>query len=64
MTTVISLLLPGPDDVADLVNCLLTGADSCEAHAPLLAARRRALADELGDALDRLPRPREEAYEP
>ncbi|MEC3993975.1 hypothetical protein VSR01_10640 [Actinacidiphila sp. DG2A-62] len=53
----IRLLLPAADDVAELVDALLTAAEACEHHAPDLAARRRALADQLGDALDHLPRP-------
>lgn len=53
----ISLRLPAADDLAELVDALLTAADACEGHAPELAARRRELADELGDALDALPHP-------
>ncbi|WP_431784371.1 hypothetical protein [Streptomyces chumphonensis] len=44
-----------PDDVAELVEALLTAADACEPTAPELAAVRRELADVLGDALDTLP---------
>lgn len=52
----ISLRLPTPDDLAEIVDALLMAADACEHRAPVLAARRRALADQLGDALDHLPR--------
>ena len=53
----ISLRLPGADEVAELVDALLAAADACQPHAPELARKRRALADQLGDALDNLPRP-------
>lgn len=53
----ISLRLPAADDLAELVLALLDGADHCEGYAPELADRRRAMADELGDALDALPHP-------
>lgn len=53
----IAIRLPAPDDVAELVDALLAAATACEPHAPELARRRRALADQLGDALDNLPRP-------
>lgn len=45
----------GPGDVAEVIECLLAGADRCTGHAPELAERRRSLADQLGDALDQLP---------
>jgi hypothetical protein len=54
---VISLRLPSADDAAGLVDALLAAADACENRAPALAHRRRALADQLGDALDHLPTP-------
>lgn len=53
----ISLRLPAADDLAELVDALLTAADADEHRAPELAARRRRLADDLGDALDQLPQP-------
>ncbi|MGK5529343.1 hypothetical protein [Streptomyces sp. URMC 129] len=54
----IALVLPGgTDDAAEVIDALLSSADACEGNAPELAARRRALADQLGDALDTLPRP-------
>ncbi|MEU7092949.1 hypothetical protein [Kitasatospora aureofaciens] len=43
------------EEIAEIVECLLLGAASAEQHAPLLADRRRALADALGDALGELP---------
>ncbi|MBP2583360.1 hypothetical protein J3A78_003838 [Streptomyces sp. PvR006] len=51
------LRLPGPDDVADLIEALHTAADAVEERAPELAAARRTLADSFGDELDRLPQP-------
>ncbi len=53
----IALRLPGPDDAAEIVDSLLKDAAILDAHAPALAARKRRLADAIGDALDRLPRP-------
>lgn len=53
----IAIRLPSADDVAELVDALLAAADVCEHRAPDLAARRRALAEDIGDALDRLPQP-------
>lgn len=53
----ISLRLPAADDLAEIVDALLTAADECEHRAPELAARRRALAHQIGDALDDLPKP-------
>jgi len=55
------LRLPGgPDDAAALVEALLAAADTRDHHAPKQAARWRALAHQLGDALDTLPTPRTE----
>lgn len=45
------------DDVAEVVECLLLGAEQATGHAPDLSARRQSLADRLGDALDLLPAP-------
>ncbi|MEE4540959.1 hypothetical protein V2S66_03125 [Streptomyces sp. V4-01] len=53
----IRLLLPAANDIAELVDALLDAADTCQTRAPDLAARRRALADQIGDALDQLPTP-------
>lgn len=47
----------GPGDLAEVVDCLLLGSAVCAETCPALSARRRELADALGDALDRLPRP-------
>ncbi|MYR60045.1 hypothetical protein GTY54_28710 [Streptomyces sp. SID625] len=55
MTLHITGLSPG--DVAEVVECLLVGADDCTSHAPELADHRRALAHRIGDALDQLPTP-------
>ncbi|MGW4950634.1 hypothetical protein [Streptomyces parvulus] len=50
------LRLPGgTDDASEIVDALLTAADACEGRAPELAARRRQLAHDVGDALDQLP---------
>lgn len=53
----ISLRLPAADDLAEIVDALLAAADAVEHRAPELAARRRHLANDLGDALDNLPQP-------
>ncbi|WP_326814064.1 hypothetical protein [Streptomyces sp. NBC_01763] len=44
-----------PDDVAEIVECLLLGSAHAAQDAPGLAGRRRELADTIGDALDALP---------
>ncbi|MFZ3569454.1 hypothetical protein ACNYS0_21110 [Streptomyces sp. BH034] len=49
----------GTDDVAELVEALLTAADVKETKAPELALRWRWLADDIGDALDQLPTPQQ-----
>jgi hypothetical protein len=51
------ITLPSAEDVAEVVNCLLTAADTCATRAPDLAARRRLLAHQIGDALDLIPIP-------
>ncbi|MFI7394051.1 hypothetical protein [Streptomyces tendae] len=52
------LRLPGgTDDVAEIIDALLSTADGCADRAPALAARRRQLAHDMGDALDQLPAP-------
>ncbi|MGW3110528.1 hypothetical protein [Streptomyces sp. NPDC001091] len=43
------------EDLAEVVECLLVGADHCAGHAPELAAHRRDLAHWIGDSLDELP---------
>ncbi|MEU2062876.1 hypothetical protein [Streptomyces sp. NPDC013455] len=55
MTLHITGLAPG--DVAEVIECLLVGADHCVGHAPELAEQRRSLAHRLGDSLDLLPTP-------
>lgn len=52
------------DDVAECVESLLVAAEACEPTAPILAARRRLLADQLGDALDTLPAAQPPGEEP
>lgn len=47
-----------PADVARIVEALLLAADVDEVTNPDLARRYRDIADDLGDALDALPRPR------
>lgn len=51
----IRLDLPGPDDLAEVIDSLLTAADACEPRAPRLAVKRRELAEAIGDAMDQLP---------
>ncbi|WP_199807456.1 hypothetical protein [Streptomyces sp. NRRL F-5650] len=43
--------------MAEIIDALLSTADGCEDRAPALAARRRQLAHDMGDALDQLPAP-------
>ncbi|WP_210534306.1 hypothetical protein [Streptomyces scabiei] len=49
--------LTGPDDLGEIVEALLTAADAKQTEAPDLATRWRALAHDVGDALDQLPQP-------
>ncbi|MFE0727910.1 hypothetical protein ACFW2X_06600 [Streptomyces antibioticus] len=52
------LRLPrGTDDLAEIIEALLTAADTKQADAPQLAERWRELAHSIGDGLDLLPRP-------
>ncbi|MFF5984384.1 hypothetical protein ACFY78_36635 [Streptomyces olindensis] len=51
--------LPGPDDLAEIVEALVTAAEAKEAHAPELADHWRNLANDIGDALDQLPTPQQ-----
>ena len=52
------LRLPGgAADAAEIVEGLLTAAAARETTAPVLAARWRQIADQIGDALDQLPPP-------
>lgn len=44
-----------PDDVAEVVDCLLLGAEQTADTDGELAARRLSLAHRIGDALDELP---------
>jgi len=44
-----------PHDALRVVDALLAEADHVEADRPLLAHRYRAIAEDIGDALDRLP---------
>ncbi|MEU7962394.1 hypothetical protein AB0D09_02825 [Streptomyces sp. NPDC049097] len=54
------LKLPGgTDDAGELVEALLIAADMRDQHAPEQAARWRQLADDIGDALDQLPKPQQ-----
>jgi hypothetical protein len=53
----IRLHLPAADDAAELVEALLTAADTRDESAPAQAARWRGLACDIGDALDTLPQP-------
>ncbi|MFD3614456.1 hypothetical protein ACFWWT_04235 [Streptomyces sp. NPDC058676] len=51
--------LTDPDDLAEIVEALLTAAEAKEGHAPELVLRWRWLANDLGDALDALPPPKQ-----
>ena len=46
------------NDVAEVIESLITAADAVDSRAPGLAAQRRHLANQIGDALDQLPAPR------
>ncbi|WP_199816860.1 hypothetical protein [Streptomyces sp. NBRC 110035] len=52
--------LESTDDLGEIVEALLTAADTRGGHAPAQAARWRTLACDLGDALDQLPTPRQD----
>ena len=55
------LRLPGgARDASEIVEALLVAASHREARAPQLAARWRAIADDIGNALDQLPVPKEQ----
>ncbi|MFS4107502.1 hypothetical protein [Streptomyces sp. PD-S100-1] len=55
------LRLPGgAQDASELVEALLVAAQARETTAPQLAARWRRIADDIGDALDALPPPRQD----
>ncbi|MFG3090648.1 hypothetical protein ACGGAI_23790 [Streptomyces antibioticus] len=55
------LHLPGGTrDATELIEALLVAAQARETTAPTLAARWRQLANDIGDALDALPPPRQE----
>ncbi|MDT0567880.1 hypothetical protein RM704_10430 [Streptomyces sp. DSM 3412] len=47
--------LTGSDDLGEIIEGLLTAADAKQTDAPALATRWRALAHDIGDALDQLP---------
>lgn len=52
------LRLPGgARDASEIVEALLVAAGARDTTAPQLAARWRAIADDIGDALDQLPVP-------
>lgn len=53
----IELHLDTTADAADLVDILLAAADRCERRDPDKAARRRQLANGIGDGLDNIARP-------
>jgi hypothetical protein len=57
---VILLQLPTAADAADLVDALLLSATVHDPDDPTRATRHRALADAIGDGLDRLPQPRKD----
>ncbi|MCX4575650.1 hypothetical protein OHB41_21140 [Streptomyces sp. NBC_01571] len=53
------LRLPGGiDDLTEIVEGLLAGADARADTAPEIAARWRTLAHDIGDSLDLLPPPK------
>ncbi|GHA28861.1 hypothetical protein GCM10010372_30920 [Streptomyces tauricus] len=50
----------GTRDASELIEALLVAAGAREKTAPELATRWRQLADDIGDALDALPPPRQD----
>ncbi|MGQ4358531.1 hypothetical protein [Streptomyces sp. SAS_272] len=55
------LRLPGGTrDASEIVEALLVAAQARETTAPELATRWRRIADNIGDALDTLPPPRQD----
>ncbi|MCL6734414.1 hypothetical protein [Streptomyces neyagawaensis] len=52
--------LASTDDLSEIVEALLTAADTRDTHAPDQAQRWRTLANDFGDALDALPPSRQE----
>lgn len=54
----VQVALADPVDASRVVDALLAQADAVELAQPLLARRYRSIADDFGDALDDLPRPR------
>ncbi|MFJ5638690.1 hypothetical protein [Streptomyces sp. NPDC093223] len=53
------LRLGDTDDLAEIVEGLIAGADAKQPTAPETAERWRTLAHNIGDSLDLLPRPTE-----
>jgi hypothetical protein len=53
VTVALHITFADPHDAARIVDALLDQADDIEAERPLLARRYRAIADDLGDALER-----------
>jgi hypothetical protein len=49
--------LSSPDDLSEIVEALITAADTKDTEAPVLAARWREIAHDIGDSLDLLPKP-------
>lgn len=50
----------GTRDASEIVEALLVAAQAREDTAPELATRWRRIADDIGDALDQLPPPRQD----
>lgn len=50
----------GTRDASEIVEALLVAAQAREGTAPELATRWRRIADDIGDALDQLPPPRQD----
>ncbi|MCX5285971.1 hypothetical protein [Streptomyces sp. NBC_00198] len=51
------LLVPSADYLAEVAAGLLVAADFHDDHDPQQASRWRHIADQIGDAVDRLPAP-------
>ncbi len=53
----INVAFHGIEDVAHVIDGLLEAADRWDTERPFLSRRYRALADRIGDELDKLPNP-------
>lgn len=57
LTVALQITFADPHDAARIVDALLDQAEAVEVNTPMLARRYRAIADDIGDALDDTPKP-------